>query len=170
MLYTSVYYTPDAIVESAFKHIRDNSKAFPDGRVVLYGYSYGGVIANKLAEKLQKEGINVNLMITVDAANGPMSNWIDREVSENVLSNLNFYQNNLTLLDPTASHGDKNSGRKVFNVNKSKDKYKGEKINHMNIDDATFGISQKAIMELIKNSESGKRTLTKEEINNLFNR
>lgn len=31
MLHTAVYYTPDAIVESAFKHIQENAKAFPDG-------------------------------------------------------------------------------------------------------------------------------------------
>ena len=40
----------------------------------------------------------------------------------------------------------------------------------MNNNDATFGISQTEIMELIQNSGSGQRTLTRDEINALFNR
>lgn len=40
----------------------------------------------------------------------------------------------------------------------------------MNIDDSTMGISQKAIMQLIQNTNEEKRTLTKEEINSLFGR
>ncbi|UIR55478.1 DUF6443 domain-containing protein [Sphingobacterium sp. SRCM116780] len=170
MLYTSVYYTPDLIVESALKHIKDNAKAFPNGRVILYGYSYGGVIADKLAEKLKKEGIDVNLMITVDAADGPWSNNVNREMSDNTLANLNFFQKNKTLLDPTLSHGDYNSGKNVVNVNKTNDKYKGEKMNHMNVDDATLGISQKTILQLIQNTKEEKRTLTKDEIQSLFGR
>lgn len=63
------------------------------------------LVANKLAEKLEKENINVNLMISVVAANRPGSNWLDREVSNNRLSNLNFYQTNLTLHEQTASLG-----------------------------------------------------------------
>ncbi|WP_455678347.1 DUF6443 domain-containing protein [Sphingobacterium faecium] len=173
ILYTSVYYNPDQIIESAFTHIQGNAKAFPNGKVVLYGYSYGGVIANKLAGKLKDAGINVNLMISVDAANGYWSDEVDRNISDNVDLNLNFFETNgknFTFPDITMSYGGKNKGKNVVNVDKSNDKFNGEKMNHMNIDDATFGISQKAIMELIQNSGSGQRTLTRDEINNLFNR
>jgi len=87
----------------ALRDIKDNYKNDPRGRVVLYGYSYGGVIATDLAKKMQEEGIDVSLLITADAANGPASGAVDREMPDNVLSNLNFYQRNFSVFDPTFS-------------------------------------------------------------------
>ena len=39
--------------------------------MVIYGYSYGGDFAVELAEAL-KEGISIDLLITVDASDGPV--------------------------------------------------------------------------------------------------
>jgi len=99
--------------------------------------------------RLKDAGINENLMISVDAANGYWSDEVDRNIPDNVDLNLNFFETNgenFTFPDITMSYGGKNKGENVVNVDKSDDKYNGEKMNHMNIGDATFGISQKAIV------------------------
>ncbi len=103
ILYPAIYYDSDNVMAHALRDIKDNYKNDPRGRVVLYGYSYGGVIATDLAKKMQEEGIDVSLLITADAANGPASGAVDREMPDNVLSNLNFYQRNFSVFDPTFS-------------------------------------------------------------------
>ena len=107
-----------------------NYKINPKGRIVIYSYSYGGVIANKLAAKLKDAGINVNFMISVDAANGNWSDEVDRNIPENVDLNLNFFETNeknFTFPDITMSYGGKNKGENVVNVDKSNDKYNEKK-------------------------------------------
>ncbi|GAA4779444.1 hypothetical protein GCM10023231_02770 [Olivibacter ginsenosidimutans] len=43
-----------------------------------------------------------------------------------------------------------------------------EKMDHMNIDEATLSISEDAIKQLLKNMGKGRKTLTRDEINALF--
>ena len=65
-------------------------------RLVLYGYSRGGDAVSDLARKLQGRGIQVDLLVTVDAAFGPLSTGpcsvVDRAIPSNVRKNLNIFQ------------------------------------------------------------------------------
>jgi len=80
-----------------------------------------------LANRLFDAGINISYMATVDAANGPLSNWVDRFIGPNVMWNDNFYQ---TSIDASGSHGDLNNGLNVHN-------YLVPGVTHYTIDDVT---------------------------------
>src|SRR5690606_680738 len=56
-------------------------------QIVLYGYSIGGEMTLKISRELNKLGIQIELLITIDAARAWWSDEIDREVSENVKTN-----------------------------------------------------------------------------------
>ena len=172
--YSSLYYdNMDEGTQSAYNEIINNNKLDPNGKVLLYGYSYGGTLVNHLAKRLEKVGITVDIMVTVDAANGWGSDNVDRSVGENVKKNENYFETNVNFLsDPTKSHGGANKGKpeQVSNHNKSNDLYKGKKVDHMSIDDATVGAAIKALTGILNNMKDGeKRTLTKNELKNLFN-
>ena len=95
-------------VEEAFNYIKanynkdKNGNEVEGGRVIIYGYSYGGVHATHLVNRLDTEGIKVALLVTVDAAEGPENSEVQRMINANVQVNLNYFQ-----LDPdlTGSHG-----------------------------------------------------------------
>ncbi len=127
-----------------------------------------------LAKRLQKAGINVSLLVTVDAANGWRSFFQDRTVPGNVDDNENYYEDNISAADPTLSHGAPNIGSRpgqVHNHDKSNGKYGKDKINHMTIDDATTGEVTKRINNLVNDVKDGdKKTLTRDEINQLFHK
>lgn len=92
--------------ESAYNEVMKNHKADPTGRVLLYGYSYGGVLVNHLAKRLKKAGLKVKLMVTVDTANGWGSDNIDRTLGSNVEKNDNYYKESVSFKsDSTLSHG-----------------------------------------------------------------
>ncbi|WP_116874038.1 hypothetical protein [Terrimonas sp.] len=59
--------------------------------VILYGYSKGGDVVLQLSRMLQS-ALNINLLITIDVANGPWSHKIDRTIPHNVKKNINVYQ------------------------------------------------------------------------------
>lgn len=61
------------------------------GKIIIYGYSWGGDTAVELAQDLQAHSYIVDLLVTVDAAIGPASRWTDRKIPQNVLRNLNYY-------------------------------------------------------------------------------
>lgn len=68
----------------------------------LYGYSKGGEVVLNLARQIC--GVNnVELLLTVDIANGPWSADINRQVSSNVKKNINVYQTNKVF--PLRSYG-----------------------------------------------------------------
>jgi len=118
-------------------------------KIVVYGYSHGGVAAENLTEKLKAGGYDVELLITVDAAYGPVSGLLDREISDNVNINVNEYQ---TTNSPIGSRGDTNSGSsstQIFNINVSD---LIEDVTHGNIDEATYNYNS----SLIKTIFSGK--------------
>jgi hypothetical protein len=83
--------TSGSSVENALSFIQEN---YSEGeRLIIYGYSYGGDFAVELASSLGKAGFNVNLLVTVDASDGPLQNsTVDRTISENVNLNQNIYQ------------------------------------------------------------------------------
>ena len=65
-----------------------------EGKLVIYGYSRGGAAAMGLAEALgeREPSVGVDLLVTVDAALGPLSGLaVDRTVPSNVGVNINYY-------------------------------------------------------------------------------
>jgi len=104
----------DEATQSAYdlilaNHNKDGGKEVKDGQVIIEGYSYGGVLANHLAKRLKEADVKVNLLVTVDAAAGPGSPFVDREISSNVEKNVNYYQ---TKPSSIRSRGDKNRREK----------------------------------------------------------
>jgi RHS repeat-associated protein len=73
--------------------------------IYIYGYSLGGAIALQVARDLNESNTPVDLLLTVDAADGYKD--VDRTVTPNVSVNWNYYQTNYSLL--TGSHGGPNT-------------------------------------------------------------
>jgi RHS repeat-associated protein len=172
--YASFYFfSKNMGTQEAYEDILNNHERDPKGKVVIYGYSYGGVLASHLAKRLKKAGIKVDILVTVDAANGWASNKVDRTISDNVEINENYYEENQEFAtDFTLSHGsaNKGSGKSVVNNhNKSNDTFNDERIDHMNIDEATVNVVIRQLSNVLYNMKEGeKKTLTKEEIKELF--
>ena len=86
-------------------------------KLYVYGFSLGGDEAiNKLVPMLRKEGIKVELLITVDAAKGYLP--IDNIIEDNVKENINFFQ---LLPDTHESKGQANqrtdgTWKGIFNI------------------------------------------------------
>ncbi len=130
--------TMDAVTESAYKFIKENLNIGPNkekvsgGKVFIYGYSAGGVLANHLTKRLENDNIKVNLLITVDAAWGADSDEIDRSISKNVAINWNLYQTTPSFV---GSHGNTNTAidttkTKVVNTDMT-----GGSSSHSNLDE-----------------------------------
>jgi len=173
IVYSSFYYwSADHLTQRAYDEVVNNNKRDPNGKVLIYGYSYGGVLANYLAKRLEAVGIQVDVLVTVDAANGWGSDDVDRKISKNVKKNVNFYEKNTSFKrDPTMSHGDANEGDpgQVENHDKSNDTFDGDKMTHMTIDDATVGDAIQALIGVLNSTKVGEnRTLTKDEIKDIF--
>ena len=49
------------------REIRQIHQRDPDARVVLVGFSYGGMLAQRLARRLARDGIHINRLILIDA-------------------------------------------------------------------------------------------------------
>jgi RHS repeat-associated protein len=83
--------TSGSSVSNAMGFIKDN---YTSGeKVVIYGYSYGGDFAVELAAALKEEGIIVDLLVTVDASDGPLQNsTVDDEIPDNVTTAVNIFQ------------------------------------------------------------------------------
>lgn len=88
------YKSLDRLTEAAYQFIisnynrDDEGNHVEGGRVLIYGYSLGGVLAERLPERLAFDGIEVDLLVTVDAAAGPRTGEVDRMIGENVKVNL----------------------------------------------------------------------------------
>jgi len=79
---------------SAVKFIKAN---YSEGeKVIIYGYSYGGKQALALINKLEKEGIKVELLETVDPTDGIIGAGrnltVDFEINDNVKKSINRFQ------------------------------------------------------------------------------
>ena len=102
------------------KVVKDIQQNYTEGQqIVLYGYSKGGELTLKISRELKKLGIPIELLITVDVANGPKSKSIDRSVPDNVKENRNFYQTEAGSFPKPPSFGAPNMGANVFNVNQT---------------------------------------------------
>src|SRR5258708_3374909 len=144
----SQYNTPyflglSKTTDNAYNEIIMSKKLNPNGRVIIYGYSYGGVAANYLAKRLEQAHITVDILFTVDAANGRGSDKVDRTIGPNVNKNINFYEKNEAgdiIHDFVASHGNPNIASKegqVENTDETYDSYEGNTVTHYNIGDLT---------------------------------
>ena len=139
----------DVATQAAYDYIKENRT--DDGQVAIYGYSWGGVLANHLAKRLEKDKIKVNFLVTIDAADGPSSDNIDRKVGDNVEENLNIYQKNKSAI---GSRGDKNTRKdgsekgikNEISVSYVDENGKKQTTVHSNIDEATL---QRVISELL---------------------
>jgi RHS repeat-associated protein len=115
-------WTAGSAVSNALGFIKEN---YTKGeKVVIYGYSYGGDFAVELAEALKKEGIGVDLLITIDAADGTGPNLsVNDVIPDNVKNVVNFYQTDPTGSPSSSQKGNKSSRESGENAkNKSKEK------------------------------------------------
>jgi hypothetical protein len=117
------------------KVISDIKAAYTEGQAVqIYRYSLGGKVALDVARALDAADIPISLLVTIDAAEGPMSALVNRAVPGNVSVNYNFFQ---TTPSNIGSYGGYNSGSGlIFNYNLT-----GPNITHGNIDEATLNTS-----------------------------
>jgi len=106
-------FTSGSSVENAIDFIKSN---YTQGeKLIIYGYSNGGDYAVELAGALGEIGINVDLLITVDASDGPTNATVDRTIPANVGVNYNILQTN----DSGASSGSQSSGSRGSNSGSS---------------------------------------------------
>lgn len=107
-----------------------------NGTLILYGYSWGGHLLLAFQDFFTASKINTSLLLTIDAAKGPVSGTVNRKVNDNVKHNLNIYQ---TSRSSIGSRGDSNTGKNVKNVDLTGEKnLKDEEIVHSNIDEYTL--------------------------------
>ncbi len=135
----------DKITQDAYDYIMKNKT--DDGEIVIYGYSHGGVLANHLAKRLKKTGIAVNLLVTVDAARGFESDEVDREVSDNVEKNVNYYQ---TTPSTIGSRGDANTAENIAKTKVENINLTAKDVNHGNIDEKTTEQAVNVITDIVK--------------------
>ena len=114
--------TSDSTINTATEFLDRTHKK--DDRMIIYGYSNGGDFAVELAQVLQKKGVFITGLITVDASDRLRiidNITVDRIIPKNVSINYNYYQNNpdeCGLI--SCSHGDDNIAEdqertKIFN-------------------------------------------------------
>ncbi len=104
-------------VEQALVFIRAMQKvSAAPSKLILYGFSAGGVNAMELCRRLAQQlpGVLVDLLVTIDVAAGRGTSSLDRSVPDNVLRNQNFFQTAPSL---NGSHGAPNVGKNVSNTN-----------------------------------------------------
>lgn len=108
-------------------------KEQPD-ELVLYGYSKGGHVLLQLARLLENK-ITINLLITIDIANGPWSHKINRNLPANIKRNINVYQHTHSF--PLGSYGLPNYTNEnvaIDNINLTNQVINGREVNHSNIE------------------------------------
>ena len=155
--------TSSSGVENGLNFLK-NADIGVDDKVLIYGYSYGGDFAVELAQAAKEAGIPVDLLITVDASDGPLGQTtVDNIIPDNVRENQNYYQTdhlgNFFIVEGAnratgsksesdsgksnwmGSHGGKNYAKNhkltnVQNHNKTGKKVNGVKVDHGNIQEA----------------------------------
>jgi RHS repeat-associated protein len=130
VLINSNYWNPMGVLLAAYEEAKS---ADPNEPIIIYGYSKGGEIAQELVRALDNIGIDVDLLFTIDAADGWYNFTVNREIPDNVLENINYFQRNGGF---SRSRGNKNkrkngSERGIYNIDLSAD------VDHYSIDDDT---------------------------------
>jgi hypothetical protein len=136
--------------QKAYNFIKSNynvegGKKVEGGKVVIYGYSQGGALAQHLVKRLEAENIPVQLLVTVDAASGPQSSVVDRSIPENVVFNQNYYQRTLSKV---LSRGDKNTAVDSKKTYVNNADYTGE-AEHSDIDEKSLESAKQLIIRTV---------------------
>jgi RHS repeat-associated protein len=108
----------DIATQSAYDYVlanynKENGKDVEGGKVILEGYSYGGVMVTHLAGRLKEANIPVSLLVTIDAAAGPDTKRVNRTIPSNVKENVNVFQTNPSSI---GSHGGENKKQENSNT------------------------------------------------------
>lgn len=151
----------DVATEAAYQYVKAHYKKDADGndtetgQVVLYGFSWGGNLAQHLAYRLKEDGIAVDLLITVDQSPGPVE-AANRLVSDNVKRNVNIYQTKAE--DYTKSHGGENDAEdwkstKMENHDVTAYERNGEVVEHGNINEVFQDINEVQIINTIDSDD-----------------
>ena len=114
--------------------LKQIQKKYTDASLCLYGYSKGGEVVLELCRRL-KGTREIDLLITVDIANGPWSDNIDRNVPGNVKKNINVYQGIPRF--PLRSYGmwaSSNEGAPIENINLTNQIVNNRLVTHSNIE------------------------------------
>lgn len=109
-------------------------KKYNGASLCLYGYSKGGEVVLELCRRLKGER-EIDLLITVDIANGPWSDQIDRNVPGNVKKNINIYQGIPRF--PLMSYGmwaSSDEGVPIENINLTNQVVNNRLVTHGNIE------------------------------------
>lgn len=138
----------DKITQQAFDYIMNNKTE--DGKIIIYGYSHGGVLANHLAKRLKKEGVDIDLLVTIDAAAGPESDKVDRVISDNVKKNINIYQTTPSSIE---SRGGANTAENEGKTDVDNRDRTASDYNHGNIDEKTQDESINEITNVLNNGQ-----------------
>jgi hypothetical protein len=86
----------------------------PLGKLIIYGFSAGGINSLQLCRFLEPLGANVDLLVTVDVSDGTTdSPSVDPLVPSNVLLNRNYFQKTKITFGP---HGLKTQGGQVVPI------------------------------------------------------
>ena len=102
-------------------------------QLVLYGYSKGGDVVLQLARSVEKEMI-VDLLVTVDVANGPWSDKINRTIPENVERNINIFQSRPNILRSCGAPTHGSGHTTIKNIDLTDKILKEENVSHSNIE------------------------------------
>lgn len=157
----------DKATQEAYDFIKSNynisnGENVTGGKVIIEGYSMGGVLANHLSERLRADNISVDLLVTIDAAAGPKTDKVDRTISSNVKKNINIYQ---TTESSVGSRGAPNIADDISKTQVVNNNYTGycagednTKVEHSTIDDITESRVVKDIVDALGGEVAPKYT------------
>jgi len=169
---TNKYTTSDIIEEQIYdvvykKLFIDRAFDKKNGLCIIYGYSFGGQYAIGLSKYLNRKGVFITALYTIDGAKGPGSaskslgiptppNFkVDTTIPSNVRFNLNIYQTNRSNI---GSRGFPNTGSTstlIKNIDlTSSVNIKGDEILHDNIDEYTSGMITQSVIYFLQNNHS----------------
>lgn len=134
--------------KQAIQFIKDN---LSEGeKLIIYGYSNGGDHAVELAEQLAEQGIEVDVLITVDAADSKLGgSTVNNTVPDNVGLNVNYYQTNPSGDSSGKDGGSLNLPGSRGNLNKEANPQKTTVIN-INVPNTTHGDIDEDVKENVK--------------------
>lgn len=150
----------DEATQEAYDYVLKNYAS--GGRVVVYGYSYGGVLASHLEKRLKENNIRVDFLVIVDAAAGAQSDQVDRVVSDNAKENLNIYQMTPSSIGSRGGENKRADGSEKGITNRVKvsyvdDKGKTRTMTHGVIGDQSATEVIQAILEKLNKKDDKKK-------------
>jgi len=140
-------------VNDAFNFVTKDLQ--PDEKIIIYGYSLGGIGAQELTRKLNELGKKVDLLITVDAVAAWYSDEVNRVIPDNVAKIFNFYQTKEKgVSESRGGHSQSKlcntPNQLLYNHNLTN---QDKTVNHQNIDEKTKKASESLIINEIIREE-----------------